>query len=168
MKIPAHFKQGPKGNYRHGFTTLEGRTKDNPKWRTHYIWCGMKARCDNPNNTDYKNYGGRGITYDPRWKDFQCFMLEMGQAPPDLTIDRIDNNGDYTAKNCRWIARNLQNDNRRNIRYLTLGDVTLSTSVWSKRLGISQRLIRVRLWRGWTDEQILTTPVGGSRPCHTS
>lgn len=78
------------------------------------IWTSMKTRCYNSNSRDYKYYGGRGITVCKRWRDdFRNFVKDMGEKPAGTTLDRIDNNGIYCRKNCRWISRAVNNANRR-------------------------------------------------------
>lgn len=88
--------------------------------RLHYVWKGMKSRCYNKNHKNYKHYGGRGISIDPRWNDFAIFQewaLKNGydETAPygQCTLDRIDVNGNYCPENCRWTDMKTQNNNQR-------------------------------------------------------
>ena len=73
----------------------------------------MKTRCNNPNHNRFKYYGGRGITYDPKWEVFAGFVEDMGERPEGLTLDRIDVDDSYCAENCQWADYYEQNANRR-------------------------------------------------------
>ena len=73
----------------------------------------MFARCNNPKNNRYHCYGGRGITVDPRWKDFAVFISDVGERPDGMTLDRIDNDGNYEPGNVRWATPKEQVDNQR-------------------------------------------------------
>lgn len=86
-------------------------------------WNGVLQRCSNPENTQYENYGGRGITYDLRWNSFEEFYKDMGERPEGMTLDRIDVNGDYCKDNCRWAASSLQGFNKRKTKRNTSGYV---------------------------------------------
>lgn len=82
--------------------------------REYRAWCEMKRRCDNPNRPRYKDYGGRGIKYCTEWESFDKFLLDMGECPDGMTLDRIDVDGDYCKENCRWTDYATQNRNKRN------------------------------------------------------
>jgi hypothetical protein len=92
-----------------------GHRKHNNTSREYETWCGIVARCENPTDTNYHNYGGRGIKVSNRWREsFENFLADMGKRPsPKHSIDRIDVNGDYEPSNCRWVTKETQMQNRR-------------------------------------------------------
>ena len=84
--------------------------------RLYRVWCSMRARCKNPNNEDYHNYGGRGICVCDDWlTDYSAFRdwSEANGYAVGLTIDRIDNDGNYQPENCRWVTMKVQNNNKK-------------------------------------------------------
>lgn len=129
------------------------------------IWTSMIARCERPKNIGYQHYGGRGITVCPRWRSsFEAFLEDMGEKSfHNASIDRIDSNGNYNPKNCRWASPKEQGRNRSNNRMLTFDDKTQCVSEWEEDAGFPRGLFRSRLRLGWDIKKILTTPVKQSK-----
>lgn len=100
------------------------------------VWAAMRKRCNNPRSSDYAYYGARGIKVCERWDNFANFVEDMGEKPTSKhTLDRIDNDGDYTPENCRWADRYTQQANRR----LRLGGVH-----WDKSRGKWKAILEVK------------------------
>ena len=118
----------------------------------------MINRCHNSSNIQYKDYGGRGITVCEEWKNdfisFYNWAMSNGYKD-DLTIDRIDVNGNYEPNNCRWVNKYLQANNKRNNVYITCNNETLTIVQWSNRLNINYWNIRRKIQKGWTIQQII-------------
>ena len=105
--------------------------------REYSAWCSMKGRCKNPNNKDYKHYGARGIKICNEWfNDFSVFLRNMGRCPEGLTLERIDNNGNYEPGNCKWATPREQALNRRDNILLTYSGKTQSAIEWAEDLGV--------------------------------
>lgn len=112
----------------------------------HNSWRGMRGRCDNPNNTHYAQYGGRGITYCSRWTEFENFHADMGDRPAGHTLDRYpDNDGDYGPDNCRWATTKQQGHNTQRTVLVTYEGTTLCVKDWASVLGITDRALAHRL-----------------------
>lgn len=126
---------------------------------TYNAWSRMKGRCHNPNSDDFPDYGGRGITVCERWRDnYKAFLADMGQCPPEMSIDRINNDGNYEPSNCRWATATEQANNKRNVPLYEFNGQRLSVAEWSRHTGISTSVLSARLSRGWTIKRALTTP----------
>ncbi len=125
--------------------------------RTYIAWGGIKRRCLNKKEKGYKNYGGRGITFCKKWDSFEGFYADMGDAPPGMSIERIDNNKGYSKENCRWATRIEQANNKRSNRFLDFNGNKMTLAQWSKKTGLKESCIYGRLKRGWSIEKTLTT-----------
>lgn len=119
-------------------------------------WYAMKQRCGNPNNLSYKNSGGRGISYPESWDSFENFKKDMGSSyKKGLTLDRIDNNKNYSSSNCRWSTRKEQGNNKRSNIVLTFKGETRPLALWAEKLGIDFNTIRSRFYRGMNVKDVL-------------
>jgi hypothetical protein len=129
----------------------------NKNTSTYNSWVGMKQRCLNPKNPKFSIYGNRGISVCDRWlKSFENFLEDMGNAPDRMSIERIDNNGNYEPKNCKWATNKEQSNNRRSNKLITYKGETLGVCEWSKRLGAGISLVTYRLKQGWNPISAIT------------
>jgi hypothetical protein len=127
--------------------------------RIYIEWKCMLLRCNTPSHKSYKDYGGRGISVCSQWHEFPNFQewaLANGYND-NLTIDRIDVNGNYEPSNCRYVDMVTQCNNRRSSKFLTYQGKTLSVSQWARELGLSRNAIFGRLKRGLPIEEVLRT-----------
>lgn len=123
------------------------------------IWVDMRRRVNDTTRPFYNRYGGRGISYDPRWDNFELFWKDMGKTyAHNLSLDRIDNDGDYNKENCRWADWTTQMNNRSNAHKLTFNGKTMGISEWARETGIKRTTIKERIRSyGWSVEKTLTT-----------
>lgn len=134
-------------NHKHGL-------RRHPLYAT---WCNMKARCDNPNHPQFKDYGGRNISYDPEWSEFPKFLSSVGEKPfPEASLDRINNDGNYEPSNVRWADRHTQRINSRQITEVTIDGRTMRIMEWCKEYGIAIGSVHRRMKRGMTVVEALT------------
>jgi hypothetical protein len=127
--------------------------------REYHSWRAMLDRCENKNYREYPDYGARGIKICERWHDFNNFYADMGKRPPNTTLDRIDNNGNYEPSNCRWATAKTQCNNRRNNTLITYQGKTQTLQQWADETGIYKNTIIMRIYHyGWSVEKALTTP----------
>lgn len=132
--------------------------------RIYKSWNALVARCTNPKHKQWPDYGGRGIAVCDSWRNsFVEFHRDMGASwKYGLTIERIDVNGGYNKKNCRWATIQEQTNNRRNNRPITIDGVTKNMNKWCTEHGISMSTFRQRLMRGWDTKRALTQPTDKS------
>ena len=134
--------------------------------RLYSVWRHMKERCNNENHMAFQRYGGRGISVCDDWSSeflsFKSWALENGYNP-DLSLDRIDNNGDYCPENCRWATRVEQQNNTSKNRLLTFNGETHSIAEWGRITGVNRRTIMSRLRAGWSIDNALTQAVKGHK-----
>lgn len=139
-------------------TMAESRFKHGFKHESEYhSWQGMKERCFNSKNRGYKNYGGRGITVCNRWRNsFKNFISDMGRKPTQKhSIDRKNNNGNYTPKNCRWATKVVQANNTRRSVILSHNGKSQTIKQWSSELGLNPSAVSSRKSRGMSVGDIL-------------
>ena len=131
------------------------------KTRTYNIWVNMKQRCYNENAPAYKWYGERGIFMPESWvASFTEFLMDMGECPKGMSIDRIDNNAGYSKENCRWTDMKTQQRNRRGNRPITHDGDIKTLAGWAESAGMKLATLWARLdTHGWTFDKAISTPV---------
>ena len=128
--------------------------------RTHRIWRRIMYRCYNIKTKEYVYYGGRGIKVCEDWHKFENFYRDMGDIPEKLTIDRIDNNGNYCKENCRFANYITQARNRRNNRLITFEDKTQTFTEWVIEKNITHNALYYRLdMKKWELKRALNIPL---------
>ena len=142
------------------FNTTHGMTGT----REFTAWQEAKRRCYLVSGKDYHRYGARGIRVCSRWKDsFENFFEDMGSRPEGASLDRRDNDRDYSPDNCRWATLEQQANNMRSTHFLLFKGKRLSMAQWGREIGICVETLKYRVYAGWSIERALTTPVGSRR-----
>ena len=139
--------------------TQQGLSRD--KSSLYSTWRGMMRRCYEKTNSAYKRYGGRGICVEDSWHDFKKFNADMFPLyEHGLTLERLDNDGNYSKDNCVWATMRQQSNNRRSsVKYHFDGE-TLTLPEWARKLDMNIQTLQCRVYRyGWDIVTALTTPV---------
>lgn len=144
-------------NTKHGHGSQRvGRSPEYQSWRS------MRERCLNPNHSQFRYYGGRGVSICERWltgtdgaTGFECFLRDMGPRPPSKTLDRIDGHGNYEPLNCRWAVAKRQIRNRSNSVSVSIGGVQHNLADYCESKNLDIRIVRIRLQSGATDEEAI-------------
>ena len=129
--------------------------------RTYSCWRSMRARIFNKDSDSYKDYGGRGISICDRWMKFENFLEDMGEAPKGLSIERLNNDGDYCKENCRWATYTKQNRNSRNVKLSMEAAREIRKdprTIWAiaKDYGVCEsNIARIRANKIWKENQPL-------------
>ena len=153
----------PKNHITHGMSNT----------RLYRVWQDMKNRCKGTKKRDKQNYHDRGVSYCEDWEKFEPFRdwaLSNGYDD-NLTIDRVDVNGNYDPSNCRWVTRAEQNNNTRQNHYITFNGETHTVRQWADILGIKPSTLRSRLnTYKWSVEEAFNVRIlrGGQNRCNTS
>lgn len=137
------------------------------KSSTYGIWSQMIQRCRNPKDKSFSKYGARGIRICDRWLRFDNFLEDMGERPIGMSLDRIDNEGNYEPGNCRWADDKAQARNRRSTIFLEYQGKRVPAAELAERHGIPARRLESRVLRfGWSVERALSTPAKSRRCKH--
>lgn len=142
---------------------IHGFAREGEVERLHNIWRGIIKRCVNPKDCSFSRYGGRGISICDEWKTdyvvFRTWALSNNYSDT-LTIDRIDNDGNYEPSNCRWVSNAKQSNNRRNSRFIEINGETKTLADWARfyKMPYGSVVARINVY-GMTVEQALTEPI---------
>ena len=144
--------------YKHG----EANNTKGKRTRLYVIWCHMIERCYNPHFVAFANYGGRGIQVCEEWRNsfvsFRAWAIPNGYNNK-LTLDRIDNGGNYEPSNCKWSTTKEQCNNRRTNRLISYRGETKTMTQWAESIGMSANTFKRRLYAGWSVAKAIETPV---------
>lgn len=137
-----------------------GHTINGVYSRTYQAWRNMIQRCTNPTNKGFHRYGERAIKVCARWRgSFVAFLADMGECPPKLEIERVNNAGNYEPGNCIWGTQHQQDRNKRSNHIVTVRGFTGCFFDVATHFGIRASTVDGRLRRGWTLERAFTHPV---------
>jgi len=140
--------------------TTHGHSIGKKLGSTYKVWRSMKKRCEIPSDTAYSKYGAVGIKICKRWNKFENFLKDMGERPSlNHSIDRINNNSNYTPQNCRWATTKEQSRNRTHNIWIEYKGERLILADWALKLKIGAATINYRLKAGWPIEDVLFKPL---------
>lgn len=139
-------EQVKKSNTTHGLT----------KTRTYVSWRSMWQRCADPSHKSYEYYKDK--TPVDRWKSFEMFLLDMGERPKGMSLERIDNSKNYSPNNCKWATNKDQQLNRGATIALVIGGVKMSMKEACRTLGVNYQLVKARVYKGWNPYDAIETP----------
>ena len=143
--------------------TTHGHYRGNIKSPTMMSWQSMLSRCANPLHSNFRYYGGRGITVCERWHDFAAFLEDMGERPDGYVLDRIDNDLGYEPSNCRWITAGESVNHKRNSVVLEHNGERLTIAQWARKAGVTWSTVKSRIERGWSVGNAVSLPAQRSR-----
>jgi hypothetical protein len=151
------------GCYARDVSSAVHRTHGMTKTRTYASWKAMLARTGSPTNKDWANYGGRGIKVCDRWKSFELFLEDMGEAPSRLTLERKDVNGDYEPSNCVWATKKVQARNQRDRHWVSYRGrkMTLAEACEVANANVDWHKARNRMRCGWPVDRAVEYPGDG-------
>lgn len=142
---------------KHGGTVNARQGLGNPIYK---LWTAIKDRCFNPEAKHYSRYGGRGISMCKEWaEEYVTFAEQIGPRPKGMTLDRIDNDGNYKPGNVRWATRTEQANNRVTNVFITHEGLTMTLAEWARHKGWKYGLIGSRWKRGLRGSDLLAPPV---------
>lgn len=143
--------------------TSHGETRRNIVSVEYTAWIKMHGRCYNSGDPKFYCYGARGIKVCRRWKNrFENFLADMGRRPSSKhSVNRKNNNGPYSPKNCEWATAKQQSRNKTTTRWLRFKGKKISMSDAAEKFGISYYTLKSRLRSGWSDKAALTAPIKG-------
>ncbi len=133
------------------------------KERLYETWKNMRRRCNDPTNKRFEQYGGKGVKICPEWDDYEVFR-EWAMANgyrEDLTIDRINLNGDYCPENCRWADALTQMNNTTRNRFIEYCGQTKTVAQWARYFGMKPYMLNSRICKGWSFERAIYAPYNG-------